>query len=280
MTAAEIFYTVPWRATGNFPGYHASQQRGAGLRFRNHVPITDAPDPRRFDVRASLRDPFGQIQVRVYEQSSSIPVYVVADMSASMRYVGQHAKQDTVAEFVAAMSFSAYRTGDTFGFIGCGAASRPLEILPPTFNRAAGLALAERLRARTFDDLSAEGLLQAPDYIGGRRALLFVLSDFHLPEDLLYRLLDALAYHEVVPVVLWDEREYARLPSFGLARVTDPESKRSRLLLMRRGLRDRIRERFDERREHLRDVCLRHGRRPIFLEHGFSADDVSRHFIG
>ena len=65
MNAFELHYKVPWRASGSYPGHHPSQQKGGGLQFRHHVPLLDAPDPRRFDVRASLRDPFEQVQVRV-----------------------------------------------------------------------------------------------------------------------------------------------------------------------------------------------------------------------
>lgn len=280
MQAPEIHYRVPWRAAGSFPGAHASQQRGAGLRFRNHVPLADAPDPRRFDVRASLRDPFGRIQVRVFEQSSSIPVFVVADLSASMDYAGTVRKRDVIADFVACLSFSAWRTGDTFGFVGCGTSARAPLVQPPTFNRASGLELAQRLRGETLRDGDAGALLRAADYLGGRRALVFLLSDFHLPDPFINELLERLAYHETVPVVVWDEAEYQRLPGFGLARVTDPESGRSRLLFMRRALRERIRERYRARREALSALFHGRGQRPVFLYQGFRADEVSKRFLG
>ena len=138
----EIHYKIPWRATSSFPGYHSSQQKGGGLQFRNHVPLIDAPDPRRFDIRASLRDPFEQIRVRVYQQTSSISVYVIADLSASMSFKGQRSKMEVLADFVSSMSYSAYRTGDTFGFVGCGDKASKAWVLPPTLNRAAGLGLA------------------------------------------------------------------------------------------------------------------------------------------
>lgn len=88
MDTGEIHYKVSWRATGSYPGHHSSRQKGSGLQFCIHVPLIDAPDPRRFDIRASLRDPFQQVRVRVYLQTSSIPVYVIADLSASMNFKG------------------------------------------------------------------------------------------------------------------------------------------------------------------------------------------------
>lgn len=279
MISTEVHYKVAWRSRSSFPGHHASQQRGGGMQFRNHVPLIDAPDPRRFDVRASLRDPFEQIQVRVYQQTSAIPVYVIADLSASMRFTGAHAKRDVLADFVACISYSAYKTGDTFGFIGCAdRAAAPL-VLPPTVNRAAGADLAVTLRAHTLSGRSADGLLDAADFLGARRALVFLVSDFHFPADLLRRVLRSLAYHDVVPVVVWDPREYDELPGFGLARVVDPETTRSRLLFMRPRLKQRIREVFAARQNALSDTFTQHGRVPLFIGDGFDPAEVTRYFF-
>lgn len=280
MVSSEIHYKVAWRSRSSFPGHHASHQRGGGLQFQNHVPLIDAPDPRRFDVRASLRDPFEQIQVRVYQQTSAIPVYVVADLSASMGFSGAHAKTDVLADFVACISYSAYKTGDTFGFIGCTERSAAPMLLPPTVNRAAGADLAAQLRSRSLPGRNSEGLLGAADFLGSRRALVFLVSDFHLPFALLREVLASLAYHDVVPVVVWDPREYADLPGFGLARVTDPETARSRLLFMRPRLKQQIREIFAERRKLLSDIFTQHGRVPLFVGDGFDPAEVTRYFFG
>jgi len=202
MNAAEIHYKVPWRTRGSYPGHHSSQQKGGGLQFRNHVPLIDAPDPRRFDVRASLRDPFEQIRVRVYQQTSAIPVYIIADLSASMSYEGAFSKPDVLAEFVACLSYAAYRTGDAFGFIGCADKFSELLLLPSTLNRAAGAELAEQLRARPARGKDSEGLLAAAERVGSRRALIFLISDFHFPLDLAERVLASLAYHDVAGHVM------------------------------------------------------------------------------
>jgi len=278
MNPGEIHYKVPWRAIGSYPGHHSSQQKGGGLQFRNHVPLMDAPDPRRFDIRASLRDPFGQIRVRVYQQTSSIPVFIVADLSASMAYKGAHSKSETLAEFVRSLSYSAYRTGDAFGFVGCGERHSELVFLPSTLNRGSGMALAEQLRGRTPAAGTSEGLIAAAEHLGSRRALVFLVSDFHFPTDLLDRVLGSLALHDVVPVMLWDRREYEDLPKFGIVRVFDRETNRHRMLWMRPALRERIEERFARRRERLFELFAQYGRSPIVLQDGFSADEVTHYF--
>lgn len=275
---SEIHYKVPWRARSSYPGHHSSQQKGGGLQFRHHVPLLNAPDPRRFDVRASLRDPFEQVYVRVYQQTSSIPVFIVADLSASMRYQGDHSKQDLLSELVAAISYASYRTGDRFGFVGCGGAKTDPIVLPSTLNRAAGASLAESLKQTIFNASDSTGLLDAAPLLGARKALVFLISDFHLPENLIAEVLGSLAYHDVVPVVLWDQQEYAKLPNYGIARVLDHETGRSRTLLMRPSIKRQVAERFKQRETNLFRIFTQFGRPPLLLNDGLNPDEVTRYF--
>jgi uncharacterized protein (DUF58 family) len=274
----EIHYKIPWRARSSYPGHHSSQQKGGGLQFRHHVPLLNAPDPRRFDVRASLRDPFEQVYVRVYQQTSSIPVYVIADLSASMRYEGNHSKQDVVVDFVAAVSYAAYRTGDRFGFVGCGDTSTLPLVLPSTLNRAAGSGMAETLRETSFTATDSTGLVNAAALLGAKRALVFLISDFHFPEKLLIDTFATLAYHDVVPVVLWDTQEYKNLPNYGIARVRDQETGRSRTLLMRPKIKQEVAAIFEQRERALFATFTQFGRPPLFLNDGLEPDEVTRYF--
>jgi len=280
MQVAEFHYKVAWRARGSYPGHHASRQQGGGLQFRHHVPLIDAPDPRRFDVFASLRDPFEQIQARVYEQSSAIAVYVIADLSASMQFGGVHSKLSRVADFAACLSYSARRTGDAFGFIGCRDAQSPPIVALPSVHPAAALAVVAQLRARPPLGRHAEGLLAATALLGARRALVFLLSDFHFPDALLTAVLASLAAHDVVPVMLRDLHEYAELPRVGLARVRDPETGQSRLLFMRPGLKQRIAENFLARQRAQSRLLSQAGRPPLLLQDEFRPDEVTRYFFG
>lgn len=248
------------------------------MQFRHHVPLISAPDPRRFDVRATLRDPFEQVHVRVYQQTSSIPVYVVADMSASMDYHGNYRKPDTLADFIEGMAYASYKMGDRFGFIGCGnAASKPL-ILPSTLNRVAGVALANRLREVQFNAQDALGLLQAAPLIGSRKALVFLISDYHFSQSLIQKIIASLSYHDVIPVVLWDETEYRQLPKFGLSKIKDQETGRQRLLFIRPSIKRKIEDAFATRRQALSRLFNTLGREPLFLENGFKPDEVTRYF--
>jgi uncharacterized protein (DUF58 family) len=277
---AELHYRVGRPVLGHFPGHHRSPRGESGFEFRGHASLLDAPDARRLDLHASLRDPFGQWRVRVHSQRKAVPVVMVADVSASMGFRGRHARLDVVADFAESLAWSAWRTGDSFGFIGCDTGVPPALLQPPTRTRAAGGVVSAKLRAWHADGRSARGLLQAPALLPRQRALLFLVSDFHLPLPLVDAALAGFALHDVVPVVLWDALEFDLGARRGLAPVIDPESGQRRLVWWRPALRAQWLQWQAQRREALLQVFRAHRLEPLFIEGGFDADAVTRHFHG
>lgn len=273
----EFHYRVRHGAAGHVPGAHRSRRGEAGLEFRGHVPLTQAPDTRRIDVHASLRDAFGQWQVRVFSERKAVAVVVIADLSASMGYRGVRRKLDVLADFTQAAAESAWRAGDSFGFIGCDERLRRDWLLPPTRRRGLGSLLAQRLR-RLDPQGSALGLAEAARALPHRRALVFLVSDFHLPIADLEVVLGGLAHHEVVPVLVWDRQEFDP-PSNGLIQLADPESGEQTLVWMRPALRERWRAVQAGRRATLQALFHRHRLDPLVLDDGYRADVVSAHFV-
>jgi hypothetical protein len=264
-------------AAAHVPGAHRSRRGDTGLEFRGHVPLPNASDVRRIDLHASLRDAFGQWQVKVFSERKAVSVIVVADLSASMGYVGVHRKLDVLADFTEATARSAWRHGDAFGFIGCDATLRNDWMVPATRRRGLGEALAVRLRALQPQG-SAEGLVQAARLLPTRRSLVFVLSDFHLPLTQIDSLLGRMAAHQVVPVLLWDRQEFDP-PANGLVQLADPESGDQRLVWMRPWLRQRWTAARLERRAALQRLFARHRLDPLVMDDGYRADAVSAHFV-
>lgn len=274
----EFHYEIAWRARSPYPGHHRGTQCGAGFEFRGHAPLLAAPDPRRLDMRASLHDPFGQWMVRVYRQRSSIRVFLLADLSASMGFSGVTRKLEVLEVLAASTAYSAYRSGDAFGFIGCDEDVRHEFLLLPTRIKGAGMELNRRLLAFTPMGKGVGGLLHTPQYMGRQRALVLLASDFHFSLDLLEQVLDALSSHAVAPIVIWDRAEFAQLPRFGLGMVTDSETGERCRVFMRAGLNERIAEAFEMRRQELVHVFHTHGIEPLFLTGGFSADRMTDYF--
>jgi hypothetical protein len=274
----EVHYRVGAPVLGHFPGHHRSTRGDSGFEFRGHASLLDAPDPRRLDLHASLRDPFGDWRVRVYSQRKAIPVTVVADLSASMGFSGREPKLGVLADLVESLAWSAWRTGDSFGFIGCDHTVRSDLLQPQTRARGAGGEIARRLRALHPAGRDARGLLDAPRRMSRQRALLFLVSDFHLPLELIGEVLDGFSLHEVVPTVLWDPLEFGLSATRGLAQVIDPESGRQHLVWWRPALRARWEAAHAQRREALGQLFRSRRLKPLFIEGGYDADAVTRHF--
>ena len=275
----EFHYRVARPAAGHFPGHHRSSRGDSGLEFRGHASLLDAPDARRLDLHASLRDPFGNWLVRVHSQRKSIPVTLVADLSASMGFEGARRRLDVVADFAESLAQSAWRTGDSFGFLGCDEAVREDVRLAQTRAGGAGAPLARALRALQPAGRSARGLLDAPRHLGRQRALVFLLSDFHLGLPEVAALAAGFGGHDLVPVVVWDRLEFAPAGGSGLADLVDPESGARRLLWWRPALRERWALQRGARRAALLDVFRAQRVEPLWMDDGFDADAVTRHFF-
>ena len=274
----EFHYKIDWRSKSHLPGHHRSNQSGGGIEFRGNVPLLASPDPRRLDIRASLSDPFDQWFVRSFRQRSQVPVYVIADLSASLGFSGERRKLDVLADFVESLAYSAHRSGDRFAFIGCDETLRTDFFLPPTHAVGAGLDLARRVRGLSPVGTAA-GLLEASHYMVRQRCLVFLVSDFHFSDEMLEKLFASLLPHRICPIVLWDRAEYERLPRFGLITARDSETGRKRTLLLRPALRERLLASFSARRAKLNAFFQRHNTRPIFFERGFDAEKITQYFF-
>jgi uncharacterized protein (DUF58 family) len=249
------------------------------MEFRGHASLLHAPDPRRFDVAASLRDPFNEVKVRVYTQRGAVPVRVIADVSASMGFTGRCRKMDLLADFVESIALSASRIGDALAFTACDSGVREDLLFPLTRSRAAGTVIAAKLRGLEPFGRNALGLLKAVEQTPPARSLVFLVSDFHFSIEMLERLLAGLGLHEVVPVVLWDSAE-GTAPRYGIARMFDPETKAERLLLLRPAMARRLKESVARRADDLTRCFARFGLKPLVIRDKFEAEAVTRYFYG
>ncbi|MGF1645263.1 MAG: DUF58 domain-containing protein [Thiotrichales bacterium] len=274
-----IHYRLPARARGVHPGAHASTQIGGGFEFRGHVGLSRAQDPRRIDIRASLANPGGELLVRNFNQRASITVAIIADLSASMGAPEPDGKMKMLAEFTRDLGFSAGRVGDRFGFIGCAERALPEFLLPPAQHGRAFHALSIRLGAYVPNGHDGAGLIEACRYLGTTPGLVFLVSDFMIPDPLFDATLASLQRHYVVPVLLATQAEVDGPAGFGFLRVRDAESAFDRVLWLRPALRARIRDAHAAHRERFRQRCRQFGLRPLILLGDYHADRVTRHFV-
>ena len=279
--ASSVFveYRVRWKTGGLRPGAFRGYQTGAGDHIRGSVPLHEHADPRRLDVRATLRDPFGGLWVREFEQNSALKVLVLADVSASMGYVGRHDKLAQLRRIAVALARTAWRNGDAFGSYAASDRPRPELTLPVRINRGAGAWLSQHLERYVPSGDNARGLAQVVPQLPHRRALVFLISDFHWPAADIADILRRLAHHSVVPVVLWDPAESDAVHRHGIAVLRDLESGSRRFVWLRPGLIEALRGRRREREATLRKICRSAGCAPFFVRDRFDPVEFTRYFL-
>lgn len=276
--AKPFTYTIPWRSSSVHFGGHRGTQRGLGFEYRGNVPLVDYPDARRMDLRQSLRDPFEQVQVKLYNQDNTTPVFVVCDLSGSMQFRGARRKLDLAREIAASVAYSAHEASDLFGLVGYHDQVEETLTLPLSHHVHQAFETIAQLDSFTRLRTGPEGILEVPQYLSQHRGLVFWISDFHMPLELIAEAFNMMSLHQVIPVVLWDAHEFRALPRFGFGNLIDPETGRTRVIFFREAVRAQFEAAFAARREALEDLFERFDSPGHFIEGDFDADAMSHYF--
>jgi uncharacterized protein (DUF58 family) len=274
----EFSYHIGWRNRGRHPGRHASTQRGMGMEFIGHTTLLNYPDPRRIDLRQTIRDPMEQVYVRLFNQKSATPVYVICDLSGSMNFGSHTRKIRKAADIAESVARSATRNADPFGFIGFDDIVREDWISTQSFKSQRAIELAERLKDYHPAPVAGSGIEDVWRYLPRERSLVFMISDFHMPLAQLEGALSNLTRHHIVPLVLWDADEYKNLPEFGITAVTDPETGVKRTLFLRKDYRQKIIASFEARREAIYQLFTEFDMPPLYIEGEYDADVLTEYF--
>ncbi|MBA3589866.1 MxaS protein [Methylibium sp.] len=289
--SSEFHYRLPASFGGYRPGAHKGTSLGAGQGFAAHKRLFDHPDPRRLDLRASVRDVRQEWLVRIQRQRVAVPVHAVVDVSASMHFGAARSKLKVAADFVEALGTSAFRAGDACGLLAFDHAERDDLFMPARHSRGAGFVMGQLLRDCTADDDAAsnpqkagnrggiDGLRQAVARLAGRKGLVFLVSDFHWPLAGLDAVLELLAPACVVPMVAWDPAETEPPDAQALVAVSDAETGVRRSLWMRESLRGEWRAGVAARRDELRMLFEGRGLEPFYLHGAFDGEGLTRHFL-
>ena len=291
-TPLEFHYRLPGRVSGQRPGSHAGSSVGPGQEFVTHMSLFDRPDPRRLDLRASLRTLKEDWLVRVNRQRAGVAVRALVDVSASMSFGGVRPKLHVVADFLEALGLSAFRVGDAVGMMAFDEVERSDLFMPARVSRGMGTIMAAALRAELSTPLApvpavretarrsaTDGLEEAASHLAGQPGLIFVVSDFHWPLERLNIALDLFAHANVVPIVVWDPAETEPPGRNSLASLRDAESGARRTLWIRPKLRQDWRRAVADRRATIDSYFASHGIRPFYIEGNFDADSLSRYFF-
>jgi uncharacterized protein (DUF58 family) len=271
-------YVIPWKSASVQLGSHRGTQRGLGFEYRGNVNLVDYPDARRMDIRETLRDPFEQIQVRQFNQESTTPIYVLGDLSSSMQFKGEIRKLETAIEISIAVANAASQAGDLFGFIGYNDEVIEDYTLPLSrdFHQSKDVIAA----LKTYQKMHAGyiGVTDAPNFLVQDKSLVFWLSDFHMPLSVIQKTMAAMSVHQVIPIVLWDDQEYKKLPKFGFSTMIDPETGLNRTIFFRKEIKEKFVAAFEERKNALEKLFLKFESPALFVDGDYNAEVVSHYF--
>lgn len=276
---AKIFtYQVPWKSNSIHFGGHKGLQRGLGFEYRGNVPLIDYPDARRMDLRQTLRDPYEQVQIKLFNQDNTTPIFAVCDLSSSMQYRGRMRKLDQAKEIAASIAYSASETGDVFSFIAYNNHVIEELTLPLSHHLHHSFEIIERLSDYEKMRVGSEGILDVPQYLSQNKAMVFWISDFHMPIVQIEQAFNAMSAHQIVPIVLWDEYEYTKLPKFGFSNMIDPETGASRTIFFRDAIRQQFEEAFAERKQALETLFSSFDIQAIYINNKFDPEAMSHYF--
>lgn len=276
--AQPFTYQIPWKSSSVHFGGHRGAQRGLGFEYRGNVPLVDYPDARRMDLRQTLRDPYEQVQVKLFNQDNTTPIFAVCDLSSSMQFKGRQRKLDQAMEIAASIACSAFEAGDVFSFIGYNQHVIEDFTLPLSHQVHQAYELIDQLRGYKKMRVGADGILDVPQYLSMSRGLVFWISDFHMPIAQIEQALGMMSMHQVVPVVLWDDQEYKKLPKFGFGNMIDPETGMNRTIFFRDAVRTQFAAAFAERKQALGDVFSRFESQAVYLSGKFDPEAMSHYF--
>jgi len=205
----------------SFSGEYLSSFRGQGLDFDDFREYQHGDEVRFIDWNVTAR--MNQAYVRKFREARELVVILAVDISGSIDY-GSHSrsKREVAAEAAAILGFSALQNGDKVGLLVF--ADVPLLFVPPAKGTRHVLRLVREILT-TKPARPGTSIKEACDFLMRslrRRALVFLLSDFH--SDPLDLPLGKLARkHETLALQVSDPLE-AALPAAGKVVMVDPET--------------------------------------------------------
>jgi uncharacterized protein (DUF58 family) len=217
--ARRLRFRVRRGAVADLAGAYVGARPGSGLAFAELRPYEPGDDVRHMDWNVTARQ--GKPYVRRFAEERALTVWLIVDISASLRFGPDgKTKADRAVQSAALLATAAIQAGDRAGLAlvsdrieaelppggGARQLARLVRALVATPSRSKRTALAVGLR----------GLARSR-----RRALVVVLSDFLTVEPAL-TWKSVAKRHDVVAVRLVDPRE-ERLPRSGLVDLVDAE---------------------------------------------------------
>ncbi len=163
-----------------FSGQYKSVFRGRGMEFSEVREYQPGDDIRSIDWNVTARA--GRPYIKRFVEERELTVLFLVDVSASGVFGSSRSKLETAIEVAATLMFSALKNNDKVGLITF--ADRVLNYYVPRKGKANVLHLIRELLA-VEPVVRSTNLKEVLDYVNRiqrRRAVIFLLSDFLVPE--------------------------------------------------------------------------------------------------
>jgi uncharacterized protein (DUF58 family) len=209
-------------------GEYHSVFKGRGMDFdevREYVP---GDEVRAIDWNVTARA--GRPFVKKFTEERELTILLAVDVSASGNFgSGRQSKRQMAAELASVLAFSAIRNNDKVGLVLF--SDQIEQYIPPKKGRQHVLRVIREIlffepRSRGTDIVRA---LDFANQVTNRRAIMFLVSDFELPnqdqalDDLRRAVRLAGRRHDLVALHVHDQRE-SELPDVGQLAIEDAES--------------------------------------------------------
>jgi len=249
-----------------FAGEYHSAFKGRGMTFSEVREYQYGDDIRSIDWNVTAR--FNHPYVKVFEEERELTVMLLIDVSGSGDF-GTRAqlKRNLITEIAAVLSFSAIENNDKIGVIMF--SDRIEKFIPPKKGRKHILRIIRELLERnpqsSGTDIS-ESLRFLTNAIK-KRCTAFLISDFR-DKGYSRSLQVANNKHDVAALHIYDIRETS-LPSVGLLRVLDAETKRERWIdTSRSRVRENYAIKWESHQEMMKEIFSRAGVDSVSLRTG------------
>jgi uncharacterized protein (DUF58 family) len=251
-------------------GQSRSPLKGSGYEFEAHRKYQVGEDFRRIDWNVSAR--MQEIYIKRHFEEREVSVFLVADLSRSMRFsTAEHSKNLRLMQVGATLGFSAASDNCNFGFLAFSDKVDAFE--PARKGRAHVWRVIERLYYLKPGS-SGTNWEHALRFLRSQlrsMSIVFLLSDFIMDPDAIQLAqlpdLKVLAQkHDVVPIVFTDQLERTLPRGKGLLRFRAAEGRGEILLSLSSRQRNAFDSLVEKRKTELRDLFYSLGMECLFLD--------------
>ncbi len=263
-------YKTPFILNALRDGEHKSKRQGLGSDFYKKSLFLAEPNPARIDLASTVKDPFQSLYVRSYRQRSKLDVIALIDGSDSINIAN---KPELVALCEHSIVRSVAARNDNYqGFL------LSHTIKPINDADLIGAHFSSATSNHNYD--IAQAFDNVDHLLPERRALIFIISDFHWSTEKLKQTFNTLSGHYLVPIVIWLSAEYQDFPAWRFVQIMDSETGQRRLIFVTKQQKQQIDATFTDRKIYLNNLFQQFNSRAFWMIDRFSAQQISEFFHG